>query len=209
MRWRVVWVLMGEGGEGDSKNPARFPWRGTRGGSRLWGIVKHVGVTQRVFRDPTPQFPIRHKDRRRVDDRPQREPSVHFLYKEVPEGRGQLSMNTVSMPVLGSSSDLAMGRPSPVFGKVLGVISLILLGQLWMIVTMSFLCGALGWDWTFWHDHLGWSFPVALLGVHLFGMFSSNASEGDFTLGQISIGLFWLGLLIWIPVQIALQFFLR
>lgn len=170
--------------------------------------MKHVGVTQRVFRDPTPQFPIRHKDRRREDDGLQRELSEKFIYQQVPEGRGQLSMNTVSMPVLGSSLDVSLGEKSLLVGKVLGVISLILLGQLWMIVMMSFLSGLLGWNWPFWHDCLGWSFPVSLLGVHLFGIFSSSLSDGDLTLGQLSIGLFWLGLLIWVPMQFGLQFFL-
>ena len=168
--------------------------------------MKHIGVTQRVFRDPKPQFPIRHKDRRREDDRPQRESSVKFLFEEVPEGRGQLSMNTVSMPVLGSSSDVGMSKKSLLLGKVLGIVSLVFLGQLWLIVVMSFLSGLMEWNWSFWHDCLGWSFPVSLLGVHLFGMFSSNFSDGDITLGQLSIGIFWLGVLIWVPLQIMINF---
>ncbi len=192
----------------DSKKSIRFPWREIRAPNRLFGVMKSIGVTQRVFRDPSPQFPIRHKDRRREDDRPQGEPSVKFLYSEVPEGRGQLTMNTVSMPSLGSSLDVVTSEKSLRTGKVLGVISLGFLGQLWLIVLMSLLSGFLGWDWTLWHDCLRWSFPLSLFGVHLFGMFSSNLSDGEVTLGQWSIGLFWLGVLIWVPLQIMLNFFL-
>ena len=133
---------------------------------------------------------------------------MKFLYSEVPEGRGQLTMNTVSMPSLGSSLDVVTSEKSLRTGKVLGVISLGFLGQLWLIVLMSLLSGLLGWDWTLWHDCLRWSFPLSLFGVHLFGMFSSNLSDGEVTLGQWSIGLFWLGVLIWVPLQIMLNFFL-
>lgn len=133
---------------------------------------------------------------------------MKFLYSEVPEGRGRPTMNMVSMPSLGSSLDVVTSEKSLRTGKVLGVVSLSFLGQLWLIVLMSLLSGFLGWDWTLWHDCLRWSFPLSLFGVHLFGMFSSNLSDGEVTLGQWSIGLFWLGVLIWVPLQIMLSFIL-
>lgn len=172
--------------------------------------MKTIGVTQRVFRDPTPQFPIRHKDRRREDDRPQREPDERFLYVEVPEGRGQLSLNTVPVPTLGSSSDLQTGPEtrSPLTGMVLGVISLIFLVQNWLLVGMSMVSGLFGWDSGLWSEHLGFSFVMSLYGVHLFGWFSSYLTDDRWSPGVISIVLFWFGLLGSIPLGFLLSKFM-
>ena len=172
--------------------------------------MKTIGVTQRVFRDPTPQFPIRHKDRRREDDRPQREPSVKFLYGEVPEGRGQRTMNTVPMPMLGTSSSPPVDEGSMRISLVLGVISLVFLGQCWLVSSVSTITGLLNWRPEFLGPVLEWSrhsFPVSLIGVHLFGIMSSSLSGGQRQLGSWSIGLFWLGVIGVVTTMIMMRVF--
>lgn len=171
--------------------------------------MKNIGSTQRVFRDPTPQFPIRHKDRRREDDRPQRESSVKFVFEEVPEGRGQLSMNTVSVPMLGSSSTSYVDEVSMKISLVLGVISLVFLGQQWLVYSMTLIMQILEWFPSFLEPVYEWrrgSFFVSLIGVHLFGILSSSLSGGQRQLGSWSIGLFWLGVVgcmtTWIMIRV-------
>ena len=164
--------------------------------------MRDSGPFNKVFRSTGLVYPARHRDRRDPRESDGRELDSRFIFPEIPGTGTPLKLNTVPTPVLGSSMDMdySKSRTNRVLEYLLGSVALLLVLQYWMLSLIPVLGGLLGFDLSVLWDYSTLSFLISFYGGHLFGWCTAWIKGHGWNMGTVAIGLFWLGLLMRVPI---------
>ncbi len=103
-------------------------------------------------------------------------------------------------------------RPGPPprnirLGRILGWLAMGSVGLMWLVALLGMLSSLLFGGGAAWPALWGAGFAIGFIGSHLFGIASEGISGSRVALGLWAVGAFWISILGWVPLGMALAGF--